>query len=72
MALRSPSACKGNGFKERPGQSASLAACHFCLFEVVDAQLDGGGGASGVAPVASPALDWGCCMPGVVRAETVS
>ena len=61
MALRSPSACKGNGFKEWPGQSASPVACLFCLFEVVDARFDGGGGASEVAPkVASPAPDWGC------------
>ena len=60
MALWSPSACKGNGFKERPGRSASLVACLFCLFEVVDTRLDGGSSASGVAPVASPALDWGC------------
>ena len=60
MALRSLSGCKGNGFKEQPGRSASLVACLFCLFEVAGARLDGGGGASGVAPVASPAPDWGC------------
>ena len=61
MALRSPSACKGNGFKEQPGQSASPVACLFCLFEVVDAWFGGGGGASEVAlKVASPASDWGC------------
>ena len=52
MALQSLSACKGNGFKERPGRSAPPVACLFCLFEVVGA---------GVAPtVASPAPDWGC------------
>ena len=60
MALQSLSTCKGNGFKERPGWSASLVACLFCLFEVVDTRLDDGGGTSGVAPVASPAPDWGC------------
>ena len=61
MALWSPSACKGNGFKERPGRSASPVACLFCLFEVVDAWFGGGGSASEVAPkVASPAPDWGC------------
>ena len=60
MALQSLSACKGNGFKEWPGQSASPVAGLFCLFEVVGAWLDGGGSASGVAPVASPAPDWGC------------
>ena len=60
MALRSPSACKGNGFKEWPGRSASLVACLFCLFEVVGTWLDSSGGTSGVAPVASPAPDWGC------------
>ena len=61
MALLSLSACKGNGFKERPGRSASLVACLFCLFEVVGTQLDGGGGTSKVAAkVASPAPDWGC------------
>ena len=60
MALRSPSACKGNRFREWPGRSASPVAGLFCLFEVVGARLDGGGGASGVAPVASPAPDWGC------------
>ena len=68
MALLSLSACKGNGFKEWPGQSASPVACLFCLFEVVGTRLDGGGGASKVAPkVASPALDWGL---GEVWAET--
>ena len=61
MTLLSPSACKGNGFKEWPGQSASPVACLFCLFEVVGTQLDGSDGASEVAPeVASPAPDWGC------------
>ena len=60
MALQSPSACKGKGFRERPGQSASLVAGLFCLFEVVGTWLDGGGSASGVAPMASPAPDWGC------------
>ena len=61
MALWSPSACKGNGFKEQPGRSASPVACLFCLFEVVDARFDGSGSASEVAPkVAFPALDWGC------------
>ena len=60
MALRSLSACKGNGFKERPGRSASPVAGLFCLFEVAGTRLDGGGSASRVAPVASPALDWGC------------
>ena len=61
MALWSLSACKGNGFKEWPGQSASPVACLFCLFEVVDTRFDGSGGASEVAPkVASPAPDWGC------------
>ena len=61
MALQSPSACKGNGFKEWPGWSASPVACLFCLFEVVGTWLDGGGGTSEVAPkVASPAPDWGC------------
>ena len=59
--LRSLSDCKGNGFKEQPGQSASPVACLFCLFEVVDARFDGSGGASKVAPkVASLAPDWGC------------
>ena len=60
MALRSLSTCKGNGFRERPGRSASPVAGLFCLFEVVGTRLDGGGSASGVAPVASPAPDWGC------------
>ena len=60
MALQSLSACKGNGFKEWPGQSASLVACLFCLFEVAGTQLDGGGSISRMAPVASPAPDWGC------------
>ena len=60
MALQSPSACKGNGFKEQPGQSASPVAGLLCLFEVAGAWLDGSGSMSGVAPVASPALDWGC------------
>ena len=60
MALQSLSACKGNGFKERPGWSVSPVACLFCLFEVVGARLDSGGSASEVAPVASPAPDWGC------------
>ena len=61
MALQLPSTCKGNGFKEQPGQSASPVACLFCLFEVVGAWFGGGGGAAEVAPkVASPALDRGC------------
>ena len=60
MALQLPSACKGNGFKEWPGRSASLVACLFCLFEVVGARWDGSCGTSGVVPMASPALDWGC------------
>ena len=62
MALQSPSACKGNGFKERPGWSASPVACLFCLFEVVGTWLGSGSDASAeVAPkVASPAPDWGC------------
>ena len=60
MALWSLSACKGNGFKERPGWSASPVAGLFCLFEVVGTWLDGSGGASGVVPVASAAPDWGC------------
>ena len=60
MALRSPSTCKGNGFREWPGQSASPVAGLFCLFEVVGARVDGSSGASGVAPTASPAPDWGC------------
>ena len=61
MALWSPSICKGNGFKEQPGRSASPVACLFCLFEVVGARFGDGGGAAEVAPkVASPAPDWGC------------
>ena len=60
MALRSPSACKGNGFKEQPGWSASPVASLLCLFEVMGTRLDGSGGASGVVPMASPAPDWGC------------
>ena len=60
MALQSPSACKGNGFREQPGRSASPVAGLFCLFEVAGTWLDSSGSASGVAPVASPAPDWGC------------
>ena len=54
MALQSPSACKGNGFKERPGRSASPVACLFCLFEVVGAQSGSGGTQSGI-----PSPGWG-------------
>ena len=60
MVLRSPSACKGNGFREWPGWSASPVAGLFCLFEVAGARVDGSSGTSGVAPVTSPAPNWGC------------
>ena len=58
MALQSPSACKGNGFKEWPGWSASPVVCLFCLFEVVGVRL--GCSAEEAPKVASSAPDWGC------------
>ena len=73
MALWLPSACKGNGFREWPGWSASPVAGLFCLFEVAGAQ--GWTAAVAAHPGWHPwhLQPWtGAVTPGVVRAETAS